>query len=164
MTEDDFCEAEPWERLENEPTSAYELFCFFRDYGPSRTYAKVSRKYNGIEFDATHWTLRNYGKKFNWMSRAQAYDDYILKEEQVITERVIKDYKEKQVRRAQEMADRYAEMMEVEDELALSAREKRERFKLAHDIVNDILQLNKKKEVEHTGSVTIVFGDEVKDV
>ena len=62
------------------------------------------------------------------------------------------------------MADRYAEMMESEDELRLSSREKRERFKLATDIASDLLQVNKKKDNEVTASVTIVFGDEVKDV
>ena len=161
---DDLCEGEPWERLEGEPTKAYELFCFFRDYGPSRTYSAVARKYDGLEFDAKNVTLREYGKKWNWISRAQAYDDYIFKEEQEIAEKLTKEYKEKQIKRAQEMADRYAEMMEEEDRYSLSAREKRERFKLATDIASDLLQVNKKKDGEARASVTIVFGDEVKDV
>jgi hypothetical protein len=161
---DDLCEAEPWERLEGEPTKAYELFCFFRDYGPSRTYSAVARKYNGIEFDSGHDNLRAYGKKWNWLARAQAYDDYILKEELAVAEKLTKAYREKQILRAQEMADRYAGMMEEEDQYALSAREKRERFKLATDIASDLLQVNKKKDGEVMASVTIVFGDEVKDV
>jgi hypothetical protein len=55
-------------------------------------------------------------------------------------------------------------MMDNEDELNLSAREKRERYKMAQDTFNDIFQLKKENKTEVTGSVTIVFGDEVKDV
>jgi len=79
-------------------------------------------------------------------------------------EKLIKKYKSKQAKRAQKMMDKYFDQMDKEDATVLSAREKRERFKLAHDVFSDIFQLDKKKDVEHTGTVTIVFGDEVKDV
>ena len=62
------------------------------------------------------------------------------------------------------MMDKYFEWMEKEDEGILTAREKRERFKLGFEVFNEIFQLDKDKKVEHSGSVTIVFGDEVKDV
>lgn len=154
----------PWLRQPDESTKAYELFCFFRDFGPTRTYAAVQRKYSGVEFDLLPVTLGNYGKKFNWLSRAQAYDDYILKEELMLNEKLIKKYKTKQIKRAQKILDKYFDMMEREDESILTSREKRERYEMAQDTFNKIFQLDKEKKVEHSGSVTIVFGDEVKDV
>jgi hypothetical protein len=154
----------PWDRLPDESTKHYELFCFFRDYGPTRSYTSVQKKYSGVEFDLTPSTLRSYGKKHDWIRRAEAFDDHIMKQELAQNEKLIKKYKAKQAKRAQKMMDRYFEMMEEDDTTLLTAREKRERFKMAHEIFSDIFQLDKKKEVEHSGSVTIVFGDEVKDV
>jgi len=161
MTEED---QDLWERREDEPTRIYEIFCYFRDYGPTRSYTRVQKKYSGVEFDLTPTTLRSYGKKYDWVRRAEAYDDHILKMELAQNEKLIKKYKSKQAKRAQKMMDKYFDQMDKEDATVLSAREKRERFKLAHDVFSDIFQLDKKKDVEHTGTVTIVFGDEVKDV
>ena len=154
----------PWDRLPDESTKHYELFCFFRDYGPTRSYTSVQKKYSGVEFDLTPSTLRSYGKKFDWVRRAEAFDDHIMKQELAQNEKLIKKYKAKQIKRAQKQLDKYYAMMDKEDEAILSAREKRERYKMAQDTFNEIFQLDKKKEVEHSGSVTIVFGDEVKDV
>ncbi len=154
----------PWLRQPDESTKAYELFCFFRDFGPTRSYTAVQRKYSGVEFDLLPQTLRNYGKKFNWLSRAQAYDDHILKDELIQNEKLIKKYKTRQIKRAQKILDKYYEWMDKEDEEILTSREKRERYKLGLEMFNEIFQLDKDKKVEHTGSVTIVFGDEVKDV
>ena len=153
-----------WERLPDESTKAYELFCFYRDFGPTRTYTAVQRKYAGVEFDLQPQTLRTYGKKFNWVSRAQAYDDHILNRELADNEKLILKFKKKRAKQAQKMMDKYFEWMEKEDEGILTAREKRERFKLGFEVFNEIFQLDKDKKVEHSGSVTIVFGDEVKDV
>jgi hypothetical protein len=155
---------DPWDRRDDEPTKHYELFCFFRDYGPTRTYTAVQKKYSGVEFDLQPSTLRSYGKKHDWIRRAQAYDDHIMKMEQAQNEKLIKKYKAKAIKRAQKQLDKYYEMMDKEDETILSAREKRERYKMAQDTFNDIFQLKKENKTEVTGSVTIVFGDEVKDV
>jgi hypothetical protein len=154
----------PWDRLADESTKAYELFCFYRDYGPTRTYTAVQRKYSGVEFDLTPTTLRTYGKKFNWPMRAQAYDDHIMAQEQSQNEKLILKFKKKRAKQAQKMMDKYFELMETEDSELLTSKEKRERFKLGFDLFNEIFQLDKDKKVEHSGSVTIVFGDEVKDV
>ena len=161
MTEE---EQDLWERRDDEPTRVYEIFCYFRDYGPTRSYTSVQKKYGGVEFDLQRSTLKTYGKKYDWVRRAEAYDDHILKMELAQNEKLIKKYKSKQAKRAQKMMDRYFDLMEEEESSVLSAREKRERFKLAHDVFSDIFQLDKKKDVEHLGSLTIVFGDEVKDV
>ena len=164
MTEESKELNDPWDRRDDEPTKAYELFCFFRDYGPTRTYKAVQKKYSGVEFDLQPSTLRSYGKKHDWIRRAEAYDDHIMKMEQVQNEKLIKKYKAKAIKRAQKQLDKYSDMMDNEDELNLSAREKRERYKMAQDTFNDIFQLKKENKTEVTGSVTIVFGDEVKDV
>jgi len=66
---------EPWDRLPNERIKAYELFCLYRDLGPSRSLRKLRQT------NAMHLSLRQlerYSATYDWVARAQAFSDHIF--------------------------------------------------------------------------------------
>jgi hypothetical protein len=66
---------EAWERLPNERIKAYELFCLYRDMGPSRSLQKL-RQTNALHLSLRQ--LERYSTKYDWVARAQAYSNYIF--------------------------------------------------------------------------------------
>jgi hypothetical protein len=66
---------EAWERLPNEPIKAYELFCLYRDLGPSRSLRKL-RQTNALSLSVRQ--LERYSAKYAWLGRAQAFSDHIF--------------------------------------------------------------------------------------
>jgi hypothetical protein len=64
-----------WDRLPNERIKAYELFCLYRDLGPSRSLQKL-RQTNALPLSLRQ--LERYSAKYDWVARAQAFSDYIF--------------------------------------------------------------------------------------
>jgi hypothetical protein len=155
-----------WEQQEGEPPKAYMLFCLYRDFGPHRTLAKVFAKYNGVEFNYTQPTgLHMYSAPGRWIERAQAFDAHILEEEGKENERLIKKFNKERMEQALELMDASFEQMLIDiEDPNLPPREKRERYKLGFDMFRTINNLDKDSKIEHSGTVKIVFGDELKDV
>lgn len=60
---------EPWERLPEEPTKAWDAFAAYRDMGSLRSLAKVGRTLGKSTTMAEEWSRR-----WDWVARARAYD------------------------------------------------------------------------------------------
>ncbi len=89
--------AEIWERQNNEKSKAYAAFCVYRDLGPDRSLEKT-REILGKSAGYTRW-MHTWSSKYDWVARAQAYDDYIEKKK-----------REKNEKEILEMADRHAKV------------------------------------------------------
>ena len=59
-----------WEKKTNETGKAYMWFCRYRDMGWERSIAKVVQKHGGNSA-----TLFRWSSKYDWVRRAEAYDD-----------------------------------------------------------------------------------------
>ena len=64
-----------WDRLPNERSKAYELFCLYRDMGPSRSLQKL-RQTNSLPLSLRQ--LERYSANYDWVARAQAFSDHIF--------------------------------------------------------------------------------------
>ena len=67
--------SDPWDRLPNERLKAYELFCLYRDLGPSRSLSKCRQTY---ALPISVRQLEQYSAKYHWVARAQAFSDHIF--------------------------------------------------------------------------------------
>lgn len=65
-------ENQQWTRQKGESNKAYGLFCIYRDLGPSRKMEDLTKDNN-----ISHESIRQFSMKWDWVSRAEAYDDYI---------------------------------------------------------------------------------------
>ena len=61
---------EPWERLQDESTKAYEAFCTYRDMGRERSLSKVAEKLQKSETLMGRWS-----RTYDWVNRAAKWDD-----------------------------------------------------------------------------------------
>lgn len=61
---------EPWGRLENEGTKAYEAFSLYLSYGRDRSYRKVA-----AELQKSETLIGRWGGRYDWIKRAAAWDD-----------------------------------------------------------------------------------------
>ena len=82
----------PWEKQPYETHKSWLAFCKYRDMGPSRTLEKIRimlGKDTGYMRHLEHWSA-----KYKWVSRANAYDNYLDKrtrsavEAKIVKERV----------------------------------------------------------------------------
>lgn len=155
----------PWKQQPGEASKAYHLFTLYRNYGPTRTASTVLNKYRGSEIDIN--SLSTYSGRYRWRERAEAYDAYLLEKETKDNEKLIRKFNKKRMKEAINLMDEAYDQMKADvDKNAVQPRENRERYKLGFEMFRAINQLDRedKKKVEHSGSVSIIFGDEVKDV
>jgi hypothetical protein len=66
---------QPWDRLPEEPATAFLAFAAFRDLGPGRTIRKAWAVYSG-QSEGVNGTWFNYSKAFKWVSRCEAFDAF----------------------------------------------------------------------------------------
>ncbi len=82
--------ANPWDRLPNERSKAYHLFCLYRDLGPTRTLDKLAQiEDSDSNRIATRANLKVYSRKYGWVARARSYDDYLAEKERIDNEQHI---------------------------------------------------------------------------
>jgi len=67
--------AQFWDQYPHEPADAYQAFQWYRESGPSRTYAATARAFGHSCALVCAWA-RNY----SWADRAEAYDRDVLSE------------------------------------------------------------------------------------
>lgn len=78
MTENNI-ECPKWERQTGERSRQYELFCIYRDLGPTRSIEKVVRKCREDEDDpgvSLSYTMK-LSAKFGWVKRCELWDDHL---------------------------------------------------------------------------------------
>jgi hypothetical protein len=104
---------EPWNRMEHEGLTPFKYFCTFRDAGPARTSAMVSRIH-----DLSITTVAKYHKLYDWKSRALAFDQH---EDRI--------YQTRRTLAIREMAERHgANIVDTIDGLMVPIRELQKRM------------------------------------
>ena len=98
-----------WTRLENETSRAYHAFCIYRDMGPERSLEKVRKKLREEGKKVTIALIYKWSKKYNWVERAIAYDDYLDGLKRIEQEKAIKEMAERHAQIAKAMLDKVYE-------------------------------------------------------
>lgn len=140
-------EPELWARQNSERSKAFSLFCMYRDMGPERSLDKL-RKSMG-EATVSQRNLELYSARYNWVKRAQAYDDYLQKKTLKAFETRILRFKDQRSKEALEIADKAFENMKAD---TIGSKESRKRWELGVDKFMQILGLDKQK-IELSGEV-----------
>lgn len=140
-------EAELWDRRQNERSKAFDLFCMYRDMGPSRSLEKLAR--SSDETGMSFGNLRLHSKRHDWVKRAEAYDDHRAAQDLKDNEQLIKKFKTQRALEALAIADKaYSSMKDDKT----GSKEARKRWELGIDKFMQILGLDKTK-VELSGEV-----------
>jgi hypothetical protein len=123
----------PWERLDDEPTAAYEAFKVYRDFGPSRSIDAAGLIISPIEHGAQEGAqkgrkrgatgrIRTYFKVHRWAERAQAYDVHqatlFQKGADEVTVRQGREWAERRDRAYRDLADRWEKRLKQTDVIA----------------------------------------------
>jgi len=109
--------AEIWERQKNESSKAYAAFCVYRDLGPERSLEKVRQN---LDKPRTRKWLGEWSVKYNWVERAQAYDDYIERKKREEKENAILEMAERHAKLAMAFQQRVAQRLQQIDPAELS--------------------------------------------
>ena len=88
--------AEIWERQKDESNKAYHIFCIYRNLGPDRSLEKT-REILGKSAGYTRW-MQTWSSQYDWVTRAQAYDDYIERKMRKKNEKEILEMAERHVK------------------------------------------------------------------
>lgn len=89
----------PWDRLPNERSKAYHLFCRFRDLGPTRSLGKLAHiQDSDSKRVASLANLKSYSRKYEWVERARSYDDYRAEKERIDNEQHILEMNRRQAK------------------------------------------------------------------
>jgi len=94
---------QPWSRLKGESTRSYAYFNEYLKLGPQRTLEKVRLKVtesDQFSNPPTESNLKNFSSKWDWVSRAEAYDDYIIEKDRKEFEKIAIEKKKKRLERA----------------------------------------------------------------
>jgi len=152
-----------WERQPGESTQDYHLFTLYRDFGPTRNIKKIYDRYHAKEFEFKYATLMIKSRRYKWLDRAEAYDDFLSTEELKENKALIMQFRKKVTKRAMKLMDKAWKDMEKDDG-GLTQKESRERYKLGFETFRQTHGLDKEEKVEHAGSITMVFDKELEDV
>jgi hypothetical protein len=146
-----------------ESSKAYALFCKYRNLGPTRSLAKL--KQSDSEMMVSLPQLFRYSSKHNWVERAEAYDRQTLADELKAHEELVRKFNIEKAQQALEIMDRaFLDMFSDKDKLERTPRENRERYKMGFDIFRAIFKLDNERRVEQSGTLRIIFSDDLKDV
>ncbi len=73
-----------WDKLPQETTKAYLMFCQYRDMGLNRSLRKLVQKLD--KNDTYLGQLGTWSSKYNWPERVEAYDFYLVEQERIAFE------------------------------------------------------------------------------
>lgn len=89
---------QPWDRLKDESTKAYEAFSIYRDMGRERSLSKVAEKLQKSETLMGRWS-----RTFDWVKRAAKWDDEQDRQEREIAQK-------EQAKAIKDMRKRHADL------------------------------------------------------
>mgnify|MGYP001060969943 CR=1 FL=1 len=110
---------QPWERLKGESSKAYHAFCIYRDLGPDRSIDKAMAQAG----KKNRRTWADWSRTFNWVERAQAYDDYVEQEKRKEKEKEIMDMARRHATLAMAFQEKVAKALQSIDPSELSPRD-----------------------------------------
>jgi hypothetical protein len=116
---------EAWDKLPKESSKAYALFCLYRDMGPDRSIAKVKRlSIEGLSIPSKTQLLE-YSGKYNWVSRAAAWDLAMQKHKELAMKNAIEELARRQVERGTALAEEGMKYLRKPKRKPLTAAEAR---------------------------------------
>ena len=94
--------ADKWERQKSESSKAYAAFCSYRDMGVSRSLVKIVNIVYGEssegKLSVNLRQLSTWSVKYGWVSRVEAYDDYLesksRKEHEIAIQKMVTEHAE----------------------------------------------------------------------
>jgi len=110
-----------WERQKNETSKAYGYFVKYRDSLPEQRSMEHLRKNLGIKVSQTR--LEQLSSKYNWVARAQAYDDYIERKKRQQNEKKILEMHERHAKIAMMLQNKLIQRMQELNPGELTARD-----------------------------------------
>lgn len=84
-----------WTRRKGESSKAYGLFCKYRDIGPSRTLEMVIENLTE-DHQTSPDSLKQFSRKWDWVRRAEDYDDYLDEQQREKNLESIREMNERQ--------------------------------------------------------------------
>lgn len=118
----------PWERQAGETSKAYAAFCAYRDLGPSRSIPKAYQTHTNL---GHFTTLKAWSAEYNWVERAQAYDDYIDAEKRAVNEEELRKMAERQAQEAEIIQRKVVQTLVAKDVDEITAGECAKLFDVA---------------------------------
>lgn len=119
---------EPWEQQQYERDKPFYLFTIYRDLGAFRTLEKVRQyliKNDGGDEVPSLSALTNHSAKWKWVSRCEAWDQYLDEVARTEQEKAFKEMKKRQATESakfQEMAYNLKDEIEFMDETKPTAK------------------------------------------
>ena len=106
---------EAWDRQSKETAVAYEAFCCYRDMGSARSGVKV-----GQELGKSKALLERWSSRWDWVFRCQQYDIDQEQQRRKEHEKEIQEARDRHVRIAQLMLQKFYERIQTLDAEAIS--------------------------------------------
>jgi len=97
-----------WERQSKETSKAYEVFCIYRDQGLERSCLKVAK-----ECTKSESYIKRLSSKYDWVSRVQAFDDYIEAKVRARNENEIIEMRSRHAKQSLDLQDALTLPLEV---------------------------------------------------
>ena len=116
--------AQKWDRIKNEQNKAYHSFCIYRDLGPFRSIDKVVQKLDEESTPLSRTQVGKYSSKYNWVERAEAYDDYKDKKQRQKNENAIIEMNKRQANDYKKLQEGVMDTMSAIDEIDSESEEK----------------------------------------
>jgi len=102
---------EIWERQPGETAKAYAAFCVYRDLGPGRSLEKAAQAMG-------YKSRKNFSiwhSKYEWVKRAEAYDEYLERRKREEHEKAILEMAERHARLAVAFQQKIAQRIQMID-------------------------------------------------
>jgi hypothetical protein len=105
-----------WDRKDGESDVAFEAFTIYRDMGPARSIAQVSRQ---LDKDVT--LLERWSRRHGWVVRANTWDAHLDREKQKETVRERKEMAKRHARIAMAAQQKLVERLQSMDFSSINA-------------------------------------------
>lgn len=137
---------QPWERLGDETSHLYSLFCYFRDMGPRRNLGQAAK-----DLSLAVATLRTLSSRNGWVRRAESYDAYLERQERLIIERGRMEARRRQINLAQKLQEKGLEALLAMNPHTMNAKEATLAIDVGVKLERQARGEVDTKRVEHTG-------------
>jgi hypothetical protein len=151
-----------WDKQKHEPGKSYALFCKYRDMGPFRSVAKLGKNMEESgEKNYSEKYLEELCTKWDWVKRAEAYDEYM---EKIIRKKREEDIIEMTGRHADQSKDIQGEIYKSFKDPALKSEDIQKAGWVRNANVNSFVKAAKLERLSRGLPSDKIESDEKRDV